>query len=256
MAMMGWYLLTALALGLVSGCDTPARSAALAALSSAPTHPHHGSADHGHPTLYDKDARPFGFSMQSWAEEWWRWAYSLPMAINPNFHATADCDQHQQGPVFFLPASLGGTESAARSCYVPGHKAVAVLLPSVLNEYPCPDATFKPAPGQTLFELLSAGAKQREDDIAELDATLDGKRLDDLMSHRLASEDLFYLTGDTSLQVSDRCVSGTEQPAVVDSYMIVLRPLKPGTHTLTTRSVTKAGVITTASATLTVPSDD
>src|SRR5207302_2246607 len=128
--------------------------------------------------LFEKSARPFGFSMETWAEAYQRWAYSIPLATNPVQSPTASCDQNQYAPVYFLT----NNHADAASCSVPRHKPIAITLASLVNDYPCPDPTFKPAAGQTLFDFLAQGAKQIQDEIVELTGTLDGKPLGDLMS--------------------------------------------------------------------------
>jgi hypothetical protein len=128
-----------------------------------------------------------------------------------------------------------------RTFNVPRHKAIAVLLSSILNDYPCPDPTFQPAPGQTLFDFLSLGAAQA-DTVAEIEASIDGVALTDLTSYHVTSPRLMSITGDLSLQVLDSCITGSPQPAVIEAYFMMLRPLRPGHHVLTTRITTKAGV--------------
>jgi hypothetical protein len=71
-------LLAALALGVITGCDAPAETSVL---QSALTH---GDRDNPNPPLYEKDAHPFGASMETWSERWWRWNESIPDATNPN----------------------------------------------------------------------------------------------------------------------------------------------------------------------------
>jgi len=190
------------------------------------------------PALFATDSRPFGRSMEGWAEAWWRWSYSIPLSLNPNDTATADPGQNQHGPVFFL----SNPPIDGRTFNVPRHKAIAVLLSSVLNDYPCPDPTFQPAPDQTLFEFLSLGAAQA-DHVAEIESSLDGVALTDLTSYHFTSHKLMHITGDLSLQVLDACITGSPQPAVMEAYFMMLKPPRPGPHVLTTRIVTKAGVV-------------
>jgi hypothetical protein len=190
------------------------------------------------PALFAPDSRPFGRSMEGWAEAWWHWSYSIPLSLNPNDTATADPGQNQRGPVFFL----SNPPIDGRTFNVPRHKAIAVLLSSVLYDYPCPDPTFQPAPGQTLFEFLSLGAAEA-DNVAEIESRLDGVPLTDLTSNHFTSSKLMHITGDPSLQVLDACITGSPQPAVMEAYFMMLRPPRPGPHVLTTRIVTKAGVV-------------
>src|SRR5262245_59589780 len=120
--------------------------------SESPLVQDHGTHDrhNPNPALFRADARPFGVSMERWSEEWWRWAYSMPAATNPNMSATADCGAGQDGPVFFLPLQFNaGSNSTTRSCTVPAHEPIALPIVTLLLDYPCPDPTFKPAPGQT-----------------------------------------------------------------------------------------------------------
>lgn len=193
--------------------------------------------DDRNPALFAIDSHPFGRSMVGWAEAWWRWSFSIPLSLNPNDTATADPGENQHGPVYFL----SNPPIDGRSFDVPHHKAIAVLLSSVLNDYPCPDPTFQPAPGQTLFEFLSLGAAQA-DNVAEIESSLDGVPLTDLTTYHFTSPRLMQITGDLSLQVLDSCILGTPQPAVIEAYFMMLEPLRRGSHVLTTRITTKAGV--------------
>jgi hypothetical protein len=221
----------ALALSLVAACGGPdGTTAAQSALAQ----------DDGHQPntqIFTKDARPFGASLETWAERWVRWVYSIPAATNPFFVPTADNDQNQQGPVFFI----SNFQTGARTTTVPSGTAIGLPLAFAFNDFPCPDPTFQPAPGQTLFDFLTSFNTPGQDNVAELDATLDGEPLTDLLSFRVASEDLFYFVGDTSLQVFDNCVTGTPQPGVVDAFFIMLKPLEPGAHVLETSTITKSG---------------
>ena len=63
-------------------------------------------------------------------------------------------------------------------------------------------------------------------------AVLDGQSIADLSSFRFHSQ-LFSFTAAASLQAVDPCVTGSPQLAVVDGYWLLLKPLSPGTHTLT-----------------------
>ena len=138
---------------------------------------------------------------------------------------------------------ISNFQTGARATTVPRGKAIGLPLAFAYNDYPCPDPTFQPAPGQTLFDFLMSGITPAQDNVAELDATLDGEPLDDLLSFRVASEDLMFFIGDTSLQVFDNCVTGAPQPGVVDAFFIVLKPLEPGAHVLETSTITKSGQV-------------
>jgi hypothetical protein len=235
----------------LGGCNAPAPTPALE--SALTQH----DCDNPNPALFELDARPHGRSMESWSEDWWRWAYSMPASSNPNATLTVDCNENQRGPMFFLPSFFPGLATVTRSCTVPRHKTIAVLLVSLLNDFPCPDPTFKPAPGQTLFDFLSIGAAQGQaQDVAEVDASLDGNALKDVMSYHVSSDDLFSLTGDVSLQSFDSCITGSRQPAVAASYFIVLKELEPGPHVFASRWVSPSGAVQAQTVNLNVRGSD
>src|SRR3954470_6566687 len=185
-------LIAAVALCCVAGCNTgdgagtAQPAVAQSALTQSTLTPECATAN---ADVFPKDSHPFGASMETWAERWWSWAWKIPFATNPNFSPTVDCDVNQDGPMFFLPHLLSGASTVARSCTIPRHKAIAVTVASVFNDYPCPDPTFQPAPGQSLFDFLIGGAKEGQDHVASIEATLDGRPLADLMSYRVASDD-------------------------------------------------------------------
>jgi|GEM_PF-3356117 len=196
------------------------------------------------PALFPKGSHPYGESLERWAENWWRWVMSVPAAENPFFSSTSDCSAGQRGPVFFVPPFPVGSKNIVRSCTVEHGTAIGVSESTVLNDFPCPDPSFVPAPGQSLFDFLLAGAVAANGDVAQIETTLDGEPLNDLLSYHYASHDLFYFKGDLSLQTTlDSCITGSFQPAVVDSYFILFKPLRPGHHVITRRIVTNKGIV-------------
>ena len=228
--------IVALAVSVGAGCFAPEASVPDEASATAAVS--HDSCNDPNPALYAPDARPFGRSMEDWAEAWWQWTYAIPLPRNPNDTATADPGENQRGPVFFLATPpIDG-----RTFNVPRHKAIGVLLSSILNDYPCPDPSFQPAPGQTLFEFLSLGAAQA-DNVAQIESSLDGVALTGLTSYHVTSHRLMHITGDLSLQVLDSCITGAPQPAVIEAYFMMIKPLSPGVHVLTTRITTKDGLV-------------
>jgi hypothetical protein len=243
-------IVVVLALSSSAGCGAPdAPGVAAAALRPACDNPNPG-------VLFDRHAHPFGASMETWSERSWQWVYGIPAAQNPFLDLTgADCAVDQQGPVWYLASvsDPGGVASFTRRCAIPRHRALFVNLSGVLNDFPCPDPTFVPAPGQSLFAFLSTGAKQIVDAVTEIDVTLDGKALKDILGYRIASDDLFQITGDVSLQTTlDGCITGKRQPAVSDGYFIMFEPLAPGAHTLVVRAVDNHGTDVTLTYLLTI----
>jgi hypothetical protein len=104
-----------------------------------------------------------------------------------------------------------------------------------MNDYPCPDPGFQPAPGQSLEDFLTEGANWLISHATELECVRDGVPLVNLFSYRATSK-LFQFTGDPSLTaIWDPCITGQLQDGVSDGYWVMLQPMTPGQHTLTLR---------------------
>ncbi len=228
-------LLLLIPLAMLAACDTgkmtaPATRSAdnlapAANVASATTSNAHG------PLAFAPEAHPYGQNMIKWSENWWKYIVSIPTDKNPELDMTgADCTVSQQGKVWYL--ALVGTGSVTRTCTIPKGKALMVNLSGVLNDYPCPDTSFHPAPGQSLQDFLTQGAMQTVDLVNALTLTVDGQEVPNLFSYRYTSP-LFQFTGNTTLQTSlDGCITGRPQPAVSDGYYVMLHPLSAGVHTI------------------------
>lgn len=193
----------------------------------------HGS--NPNPELFRKDAQPFGTDIATWAERATQWIWGTPLERSPLFDDTgANCAVNQQGPVWYIARIAGPPVfSGTRTCTIPRHKAIFLYIGAVVNSYPCPDPSWHPAPGQSLSEFMLADAKFFMDTVDRLEVSLDGRQFDDVFSYRYHSDDLFELTGDLSLQEAlDGCITGWGQPAVLDGYFMMFKPLKRGTHTI------------------------
>ncbi len=181
---------------------------------------------------FDPNSHPYGRSMQEWYRDWWRWAIAIPFDRHPSLDPTgARCTADQNDRHAWLLGAQGTFTSVDRSCTVPARRAVALGLSVYLNDYPCPDPGFEPAPGQTLEEFLTEGARQTIDTVDALTLTVDGTAVPNVFSHRTTTP-LFTFTGDVSMRQLDPCITGTPQQAVADGYFVLLKPMKPGVHTV------------------------
>jgi hypothetical protein len=187
------------------------------------------------PQAFNPHSHPFGTPMSRWAEKLWSWIFSVPTDQNPFLDTTGvDCAVNQpDGPVWYLAPAPGGAPSLTRSCTIPQGRAVLILLSGTFNDFPCPDPTFAPADGQSLYEFLLAGAHSGPDAVNFQNLTVDGNKLQRIFDYHETSPDVFSFTGDISLQTSlDGCVTGSSQSAVTDNFVIMLRPLSSGPHTV------------------------
>src|SRR4051812_10105737 len=82
------------------GCTAPVTTTDEPALASESSL---SDEDSSNPQLFGMDSHPYGISTKEWAFNWMRWVYSIPAATNPAIVAGVDYDQHQIGPVYFVP---------------------------------------------------------------------------------------------------------------------------------------------------------
>ena len=192
------------------------------------------------PGVIPPQARPYGLTYGEWEAQWWRWAYSFPLAQFPPLQSgELDCSAGQSGSVWFL-AGTAGQGPVTRSCSIAAGKALFFPIVTINNDYPCPDPNFQPPPGETLEQFLTEGAQAVINLTSQLEVTIDGRALTGLFSYRTTSR-LFTFTADPSLVAFDPCVTGTPQSGVTDGYAIMLRPLPPGPHTIFFRGVIDFG---------------
>jgi hypothetical protein len=235
-----------LALLALLGCEgVPQESAAAASPTSTPEAAALAAIERG-----DTDAlRPWsgalvlpewlpveGRTLEAWTIEWWRWISAIPADESPEFSLAA-CDVSQPEGVFFLPPFQGA--SYTRSCTIPFGKPVLVEAQAVVNDYPCPDPTFQPAPGQTLAEFLKEGAVGFDDAFPLLSLEVDGHAVA-IDRHRDTSR-LFEFKADPSLVgLLDPCLTGTLQPGVSDGWWAFVL-FAPGDHTVIATTTTPGG---------------
>jgi len=222
----------AIVLAALVGCGNESRITQVSAAASRSAALDMG--DNGNTAVFPAVARPYGASMATWADRESQWVYGLPLAHNPLIDQTgADCGVGQSGQVWFIPRIAGPRVfSGSRTCTVPIGKAIFLEIGAYVNEWPCPDTSFHPAPGQSMYDFLLVDAKAFMDGVTRLDVSLDGEAIDDVLSYRFHSAALFSLTGDPTFAALDACVTGTPQPAIVDGFFMMFKPLTPGEHTL------------------------
>jgi len=205
--------------------------------------------------IYPRQASVEGRTTLGWVPEFWRYIFSLPASENPELVDSADCGVGQTGPVFFIPGEQHNVYT--RSCTVPAHTPVLWPIWSAFNDYPCPDPTFQPAPGQSLEDFLAQGARAFDDAVKNLAATIDGRSID--LSKVRYTTGLVTFTGDPSLTATlDGCVTGSPQEGVADGWFVLLR-LSPGDHSLVVTATSPGGHLTSQTFLLHVqghPDDD
>lgn len=154
----------------------------------------------------------------AWTVKWWQWEASFNYRDSPVGDTTgARCMAGQSGDVWFL---AGTYEAMAthRTCRVPAEKTLFFPL---INYVATPHAM-----DETLTcEQAKEFARQMTDEAIGLFVELDGRRISNLDSHRIASAQCFDLAARTR---------GTPkvEPSASDGYWVALHPLAKGRHTL------------------------
>lgn len=181
-----------------------------------------------------------GRSYEELASEWTNWLVAEPFATNPALDPDGRfCHLNQHGKVWFLASTFGGV--ADRTCVIPPGKAIFLSLGGVFVSF----APEFPSAGDGCLAMGSAVEQVRCDvnnDVpvapnVSFAVTLDGTPVGDLLAYRTQSQ-----PGGFTLRVPDPSfltdlglAAGDRFPAVADGYFLLLKPLHPGTHTLTLR---------------------
>jgi len=176
--------------------------------------------------VFPVDSRPYGHTYAEWAERFWQRAVSIPADRNPAL-GNGTCAEGQSGPVWFV---LGAFD-AEIDCTVPVGKALLIPPITYENDYPCPDPSFQPAPGQSLEDFLTEGIRPYVDAVTAVTLEVDGQFVQNPMNFRITTP-LFYFPPAAGLTAFDPCLTGQPQPVVADGYWYLLPPLPPGRHVI------------------------
>lgn len=163
-------------------------------------------------------SKHYGLTFGDWTAKWWQWLLSIPKDSNPAGDMTGkNCAQNQEGPVWFLAGTFGG--SAERACTIPAGKAV--MFPVLAAE-----CSFTEYPALKTEADLRNCAKPLADVITDMVVTVDGANFQNLEQYR-AQSPLFNFSFPSSNVYG---VQPGPSHAVSDGYFIFLSPLPAGTH--------------------------
>jgi hypothetical protein len=179
--------------------------------------------------IFSVHARPYGKSYGQWATAWWQWAVGIPAANNPVLDSTgAFAGVGQRGPVWFLGASLGGSEE--RTFTIPAGKGL--FLPVTPWMFGATVGDCDPSnPGVPCdVPTLRAAAAAAATSVQTMDVSIDGEPVDQIRTYRAVSPDSFSVTLPDGNIIG--LPAGTYSPQVADGYWLMLARLEPGTHTI------------------------
>lgn len=164
---------------------------------------------------------PFNITYGEWTAKWWKWAYSIPKAVNPAYVDTGRyCSENQRGPVWFFPRTYG--KAVVRECTVPTGKAI--FFPILNSEH-----SFAEFPQLKTVEELKTCAQGFQDQVTELHSSIDGQNISEteLKMSRIQSPPFnFTLPENNILDLPE----DTSTVAVSDGNWVLLKPLSPGIH--------------------------
>ncbi len=203
--------------------------------------------------VYAPHAKVQGEKLQEWAADWWQKVFSIPIyaadgktIINPQFDTTLGNPGEtvkaphalpsDDGRVTFLFGSFFGGP-IDRTVTVPSNKPI--FVPILNTEWSNPDTASKASnftayPGDYTPKELADYAKLEADLVTGLAATLDGKAIANVASHR---EPALHIKLKESGPYSIHNVFFQDAPtkafpAATDGYYLMLKPLSVGDHVL------------------------
>lgn len=174
-------------------------------------------------------AKLYGTRALDWAFQWWQWALSLPVPVNPLLDGTGEfVEMGQRGPVWFLAGIFNETGTAVRTATIPTGKALFFPILNGENDNVGRD------PPLTLEEMLATSLASYDRTVAEsLYVTVDGVPIQGLAdSSWMAGGPFTYAMPDDNVQqlFGLPAPRGVYAPAVTDGYWVMLRPLAEGNH--------------------------
>ena len=189
-------------------------------LSGAQLANDNATSSNGTIELFQPDSKPYGLTYGNWTARWWQWAYSIPKDVNPSYDDTGKyCAEGQSGPVWFLTGTY--KHPVDRYCTIPAGKAI---LFTILNS----ECSFAEFPNLKTEEQLRQCAKQMQDSVIHLEASVNGVPLTGLEKYRIQSPLFnFTLPENNTLGLSPQTTQ-----AVSDGNWVFLKPLSVGNHTI------------------------
>lgn len=169
--------------------------------------------------IFAPESRPYNLTYSEWTAKWWQWAVSIPSDKSPFDDPTGErCAVSQQDPnMWFLAGTSGG--NAVRTCQIPAGKAVMFTVINVRCDYLVDKVS------KTESDLRNC-AKDDQDTVNVVNATIDGRPVDKLNSFRIQSP-LF------DINLPPNNIAGVppgSTQAVSDGWFIILKPLPLGEH--------------------------
>jgi hypothetical protein len=180
-----------------------------------------------------------GNTYGAWSTLWWQHMTSLPGNFDPT--KPANCGFNQSGPVWFLAESpSGGTQNL--SCTVPIAKAIFLPIINVecsTQEQPTfsvtngvPNGGFGCTDEESCRRCATTYGDFIRTSMGTLSASVDGIPVDNLVTFRAASPTFTFKATANNVFINPTQGNAGRGTSVSDGYWLLVRPLRPGTHTI------------------------
>lgn len=189
------------------------------------------------PGVYAPHATVLGKSLAQWSADWWSKMLSIQTPHNPLLDTTgADAGLGDTGKIFFLAGvGFNAPTTVTRNIKV---KAGEPIFFPVINAY-ADNSNYPTFTTFTETELRGFAAQLVGADATPpnnvLSASVDGKLIGGLLSHRELSPTVSYTLPDTHNLYEDVYglpITGKVTGAVSDGYWVMLKAMEPGRHVI------------------------
>jgi hypothetical protein len=187
----------------------------------------------GNPGVLPPDSHPFDASYGQWAARWWKWAYSIPVSVNPLFDETgAQIATGQSGKVWFLAGVINVSGTAERTGTIPAGKALFFPILNYEADNLCPPIV--PPLDPAGLRALAKSNIAPINPATGLEADVDGRPIRDLKDFHEKSPVFSVTFPDNNVFQFFGCnvPAGTYTPFVDEGYYVMLKPLSVGQHTI------------------------
>jgi len=174
--------------------------------------------------IVELDEEVGGNSLHTYANEWWKWAYSMQQNQSPiRDRNGSHCGVNQQGPVWYLAGGFGTTK-IDRACVLPAQKHIFFPVINIVH--------YTPPDSDITCEEAKKRAAENNNNFVYIRVFLNGSQLENAQRFRLASKECFNLFE----RVPEEFNAPSVAPSATDGYWIMMKPLPPGTHKLEFRA--------------------
>lgn len=165
-----------------------------------------------------------GSALNVYANEWWKWAYSMQQSQSPvRDQSGLYCGVNQLGPIWYLAGGFGSSK-IQRACTLPADKHIF---------FPVINMLVYPPPGSTLTcEQAKGAAAENNNDFVYIRVSINGSELENAERFRLASNECFNVYE----RIPKEYEAPLAAPSATDGYWVMLKPLPPGRYNLEFRA--------------------